>query len=101
MANLLPLNLIHKTTRDVTIRGYLIPKNTCIVPQIGAVLFDETIFPEPESFKPERFLNENRELKKIEEFCPFSVGKRQCLGESLARMELFLILANLFNQFKV
>uniref|UniRef100_A0AC34F7R8 Cytochrome P450 n=1 Tax=Panagrolaimus sp. ES5 TaxID=591445 RepID=A0AC34F7R8_9BILA len=101
MANLLPLNLLHKTTRDVTILGHFIPKNTCIVPQIGNVLFNEQIFPEPEKFKPERFLTENGELKKIEEFCPFSIGKRQCLGESLAKMELFLILANLFNQFEI
>uniref|UniRef100_A0A914Y2X9 Cytochrome P450 n=1 Tax=Panagrolaimus superbus TaxID=310955 RepID=A0A914Y2X9_9BILA len=37
MANLLPLNLLHKTTRDVTIHGHFIPKNTCIVPQIGNI----------------------------------------------------------------
>ena len=59
------------------------------------------IFPDPYSFKPERFLDESGNLKKIEEHIPFSIGKRQCMGEGLARMELFLLISNLFNQFEV
>jgi hypothetical protein len=46
-------------------------------------------------------LDPQGQLKRIDEFIPFSVGKRQCLGESLARMELFLLTANIFNQYKV
>ncbi|KAH7680384.1 Protein CYP-33E1, partial [Aphelenchoides avenae] len=41
LCNLLPQNVPRKTTRDVTIDGYLIPKGTTIVPQISAVLYDE------------------------------------------------------------
>ncbi|VDM54044.1 unnamed protein product [Angiostrongylus costaricensis] len=36
---------------------------------------------------------------KVEELIPFTFGKRQCLGEGLARMELFLFTANLFNRY--
>uniref|UniRef100_A0A915ELC2 Cytochrome P450 n=1 Tax=Ditylenchus dipsaci TaxID=166011 RepID=A0A915ELC2_9BILA len=60
----------------------------------------KSIFPEPHKFMPERFL-ENEQLKRIEEFIPFGIGKRQCMGESLARAELFLFTTNLFYLFKV
>uniref|UniRef100_A0AC35FFY9 Cytochrome P450 n=1 Tax=Panagrolaimus sp. PS1159 TaxID=55785 RepID=A0AC35FFY9_9BILA len=99
--NLLPMNLLHKTLNDVQIGNYLIKKDTAIVPQISAVMFDEKIFPEPHKFKPERFIDAKGELKKVEELVPFSIGKRQCLGESLARMELFLFVSNFYNLYKV
>uniref|UniRef100_A0A914CPE7 Cytochrome P450 n=1 Tax=Acrobeloides nanus TaxID=290746 RepID=A0A914CPE7_9BILA len=71
------------------------------MPMVSSVLYDEKIFPEPFKFKPERFLDSNGNNRKIDEFIPFSVGRRQCLGESLARMEMFLFVANIFNQFKI
>ncbi|KAH7717551.1 Protein CYP-33C1 [Aphelenchoides avenae] len=101
LSNLLPQNLHHKTMRDVNVNGMLIPEGTRIDPQIACVLYDEKVFPEPHRFKPERFLDENGHLKKVDELIPFSLGKRQCPGESLARMELFLFAANIFNQFRV
>uniref|UniRef100_A0A914M7G5 Unspecific monooxygenase n=1 Tax=Meloidogyne incognita TaxID=6306 RepID=A0A914M7G5_MELIC len=100
MANLVPLNVAHKLTKDVKIDGYYIPKDTIIIPQISAVLADGEIFENPEEFSPERFLDENGKLKKVDELIPFSIGKRQCLGEALARMELFLFLGNLLNKYK-
>ncbi|KAH7720432.1 CRE-CYP-33C12 protein [Aphelenchoides avenae] len=87
--------------RDVVLKGHSLLKGTYVVPQISAVLFDERIFPEPGKFKPERFFDEEGKLRKIDAFVPFSVGKRMCAGEGLARAELFLIIANLFHAFKV
>ncbi|KAH7709062.1 Protein CYP-33C1 [Aphelenchoides avenae] len=95
LCNLLPINVVHRTMRDVELNGHKLPKGTYVVPQISA------IFPEPEKFKPERFLDEEGKLRKIDAFVPFSVGKRVCAGEGLARAELFLIIANLFHAFKV
>lgn len=59
------------------------------------------MFPNPEEFRPERFLDDNGNFKSMNEVVNFGVGRRNCLGESLARMELFLFIVNIFNQFKV
>ncbi|CAI5448980.1 unnamed protein product [Caenorhabditis angaria] len=100
MANLLPMNLQRKTSEEVKVGNFTIPANTVVLPQISSVLYDETYFPNPSKFNPSRFL-ENGQLLKIEQFVPFSIGKRQCLGEGLAKLELFLFFANLFNQFEI
>ncbi|VDO40384.1 unnamed protein product [Haemonchus placei] len=103
LANLLPMNLPHVTVRAVRIGKYDLPAGTGVVPQISNVLYDKhlQVFPAPHSFNPSRFIDENGKLKKVEELIPFSIGKRQCLGEGLAKMELFLFIANLFNRFEV
>uniref|UniRef100_A0A914DPZ1 CYtochrome P450 family n=1 Tax=Acrobeloides nanus TaxID=290746 RepID=A0A914DPZ1_9BILA len=100
VANIISHNLLHKTSKDVVIDGHFIPKGTSIVPQMSVVMYDDEVFPEPEKFKPERFLDEAGNLKKVDELIPFSVGKRQCLGEGLAKMEIYLLIANLCNQFE-
>lgn len=43
MANLLPTNILHKTTRDVKVGKYFIPKNTTIVPQISTLFINEKV----------------------------------------------------------
>ncbi|KAF7634323.1 hypothetical protein Mgra_00006289 [Meloidogyne graminicola] len=101
LSNLLPLNLTRKVNKDVKIGGHNIKSGTILIPQISTVLFNEKIFPEPEKFIPERFLDENGQFKRIEENIPFGVGKRICVGEALAKMELFLFAANFFYKFHV
>ncbi|CAJ0933877.1 unnamed protein product, partial [Mesorhabditis belari] len=97
--NILVQNLIRQTTKDATICGQRIPARTVVLPQVSSVLYDEKIFPEPYKFNPDRFLNSDGSLRKIEEFIPFGIGKRQCIGEGLARMELYLFIANILQRF--
>uniref|UniRef100_A0A915CNF3 Cytochrome P450 n=1 Tax=Ditylenchus dipsaci TaxID=166011 RepID=A0A915CNF3_9BILA len=77
--NLLPINLIHRTTKDVDCGGYRIAKGTKIVPMISSVLYDEKIFTEPQKFMPERFI-ENGQLKKCEELIPFRLANGSVWG---------------------
>uniref|UniRef100_A0AC34FUX6 Cytochrome P450 n=1 Tax=Panagrolaimus sp. ES5 TaxID=591445 RepID=A0AC34FUX6_9BILA len=102
LCNLLPNNIPHRLTEDIKdFHGYSLKADTIVVPQISSVLYDKTIFPEPLKFKPERFLDFNGKFQSKPELIPFSIGKRACLGEGLARHELYLFTANLFNQFEV
>uniref|UniRef100_A0AC34GNW9 Cytochrome P450 n=1 Tax=Panagrolaimus sp. ES5 TaxID=591445 RepID=A0AC34GNW9_9BILA len=99
--NLVPMNLNQRTVKDVEIKGYRIPANTTIVHQISTVLFDARYFPEPLKFKPERFLDSEGKFFQPSSLMPFGVGKRACLGEGLARLELYLFAANIFNHFEI
>jgi len=58
------------------------------------------IFPDPNSFKPERWLPLDTEGKRLQKFLvPFSKGSRQCLGKSLAYAELYMAFAAIFGEF--
>ncbi|RVE72120.1 hypothetical protein OJAV_G00058530 [Oryzias javanicus] len=100
VANTVPLSVFHSTTKETELMGYTIPKGTMIIQNMGSVLTEETQWKFPHEFKPENFLNEKGEFVKPEAFMPFSAGPRMCLGEGLARMELFIIMVTLLRKFK-
>ncbi|EGW10676.1 Cytochrome P450 2D27 [Cricetulus griseus] len=97
--DIVPLNVPHMTSRDVEIQGFLIPKGTTLIPNLSSVLKDETVWEKPLHFHPEHFLDAQGRFVKHEAFMPFSAGRRVCLGEPLARMELFLFFTCLLQRF--
>uniref|UniRef100_A0A8C5QB25 Cytochrome P450 n=1 Tax=Leptobrachium leishanense TaxID=445787 RepID=A0A8C5QB25_9ANUR len=97
--DILPLALPHKTYREIEIHGYLIPKDIVIITNLSSVLKDERFWEKPLQFYPEHFLNNDGKFVKCEAFLPFSAGRRVCLGEQLARMELFLFFTTLMQSF--
>uniref|UniRef100_A0A3B4AM51 Cytochrome P450, family 2, subfamily X, polypeptide 9 n=1 Tax=Periophthalmus magnuspinnatus TaxID=409849 RepID=A0A3B4AM51_9GOBI len=100
IANTVPLSVFHNTTKDTEVMGYTIPKGTMVIPNLSSVLSEEGQWKFPRGFHPENFLNDQGEFVKPEAFMPFSAGPRMCLGEGLARMELFLITVTLLRKFK-
>ncbi|OWA53859.1 Cytochrome P450 2U1 [Hypsibius exemplaris] len=100
-ASLVPLSVPHTTRSEMNIDGYIIPKDTVLLANLYSVHRDPRYWEKPEKFDPTRFLDEKEKLIRHEGFAPFSVGKRACLGESLAKMELFLFIANLLRSFNL
>ncbi|KAL3119920.1 hypothetical protein niasHT_007048 [Heterodera trifolii] len=101
ISNMIVQNAYRRVFVDVTIGNFQIPKGTCILPQISVVLADDEVFDNPKMFRPERFLDENGNFVTCEKLIPFSVGRRKCFAESMAKMEIFLFTANILNQYRL
>ncbi|XP_002740465.1 cytochrome P450 2U1-like [Saccoglossus kowalevskii] len=96
-----PFSLPHCALKDTSLDGYNIPKGTEIIISLWSIHRETTIWPDPDKFDPMRFYDEkNNALKKSEHFMPFSAGRRVCMGEQLAKHELFLYFSAMINQFK-
>ncbi|KAM6423677.1 cytochrome P450 2W1-like [Liasis olivaceus] len=87
------------TSVDTYFQGYFIPKGTAVIPSLTSSLYDETQWETPYRFNPNHFLDAEGNFVKKEAFMPFSIGRRNCLGEGLARMELFLFVVGVLQRF--
>ncbi|XP_015676461.1 cytochrome P450 1A5-like [Protobothrops mucrosquamatus] len=101
-----PFTLPHCTTRDTLFKGYFIPKDLCVFVNLWQVNHDENLWKDPLAFVPERFLTASGKeinMDEREKVQIFGLGKRRCIGEPIARRELFLFLATLLQdlQFSV
>ncbi|KAK2176565.1 hypothetical protein NP493_655g00003 [Ridgeia piscesae] len=99
LGSIAPSAVPHVTSESITFRGYDLPKNTLVRANLYQSHMDPEIWEDPVAFNPDRWLDENNMLKTNPAFMPFSVGRRMCLGDSLAKMEMFLFIATLLQRF--
>uniref|UniRef100_A0A3P9C461 Cytochrome P450 2K1-like n=1 Tax=Maylandia zebra TaxID=106582 RepID=A0A3P9C461_9CICH len=100
LSSIVPTGIPHKTTEDIIFQGHSIKKGTTVFPLLTSVLHDPKEWERPHSFYPAHFLDNEKKFAKRDAFIPFSAGRRICLGESLARMELFLFFTTLLQHFR-
>lgn len=87
-------------TKEIMIGGYRIPKGTEVTTFPYMFSLDPNIWKEPEVFDPERFADPESIPNLSMVHFPFSVGPRNCLGQTLAKFEFKVILAKLFQNFQ-
>ncbi|KAH7446516.1 hypothetical protein KP509_01G060200 [Ceratopteris richardii] len=95
-----PLMLPHNAVQDVKVGGYDIPNGTVVHVNVWAMGRDPAIWNDPLLFRPERFLEENVDIKGHDfRLIPFGAGRRMCPGNQLGLNLVQLMLARLLHQF--
>ncbi len=87
-----------KLTRPVKIREWEIPAGILVAPAIDMIHRREDLYPEPDSFKPERFLGKKPDPYT---FFPFGGGTRRCIGMAFAQYEMKIVLATVLGRAKL
>ncbi|EKM55873.1 uncharacterized protein PHACADRAFT_209385 [Phanerochaete carnosa HHB-10118-sp] len=100
---ILPIGLAHRTIADDEYNGYHIPAGTVVIGNSWAMLRDERLFPDPDLFKPERFLNEDGSLNDGAHYPieTFGFGRRICPGRYFAQDLLWLTVSSVLAAFRI
>jgi cytochrome P450 len=92
------VDVARKLTRDTEVGGYLLPAGTLVLPAIAAVHARPDLYPEPEEFRPERFLDGQPESYA---WIPFGGGVRRCIGASFAQVEMRVVLREVLRRVRL
>ncbi|NXT53746.1 CP2J2 protein, partial [Pluvianellus socialis] len=107
--NIILITIPREAVKDTTVLGYRVPKGTMIMANIDSTLFDPGYWETPHQFNPGHFLDKDGNFVTREAFLAFSADSALsllplqacvCLGEVLAKMELFIIFCSLLQTFK-
>ncbi|KAI9264480.1 cytochrome P450 [Sporodiniella umbellata] len=98
----------HKATENAIYKDYIVPKGSLIFVNSHTLHFDPNLYEEPEKFRPERFLNDQRSLYatsngsiKARNNYAFGWGRRICPGIYLAETQMFCVLTKLMSTFTI
>ncbi len=90
--------VVRKLTEPVELGGYELPAGASVTPCIHLIHRDPQIYPEPERFLPERFLDEPPGTYT---WIPFGGGVRRCLGAAFAQFEMQVVLRELVRRHEI
>ncbi|XP_006262987.2 cytochrome P450 2J6 isoform X1 [Alligator mississippiensis] len=98
-SNIISVGMPRICVRKTELLGFPLSKGTIVLPNIASSLYDPEQWKSPRQFNPGHFLDKDGNFVSQEAFLPFSAGHRVCLGENLARTELFIFFSNLLRAF--
>ncbi|XP_068612142.1 steroid 17-alpha-hydroxylase/17,20 lyase-like, partial [Brachionichthys hirsutus] len=93
-----PVLIPHVAVSNSSIGGCAVRRGTRVLVNMWSIHHDPRHWDKPDLFSPDRFLDDHGERVIPAYFLPFGAGPRVCVGESLARMELFLFVASLLQR---
>lgn len=84
-----------KSSEPFLVDGHVVPAGTHVGVNIYTLHHNEEYFPEPYTYKPERWLetDDDERRRMRDAFAAFSVGSRGCGGKAMAYLELSLVIA--------
>ncbi|TFY66046.1 hypothetical protein EVG20_g5047 [Dentipellis fragilis] len=97
----LPLSVVRAAFEDDVYDGYFIPKGTSLVANVWAMTRDPDEYPDPESFKPERFIKPDGMLNSDDMRYVFGFGRRLCSGQHLADATVWMGIASVLAVFRL
>ncbi|KAJ7252542.1 cytochrome P450 [Mycena rebaudengoi] len=97
-----PIGVPHAVAVEDTYRGYRIPAGSIVVSNIWAILYDETAYPDPYKFNPDRFLLNGQLNPDVRDpSAVFGFGRRVCPGRHMAQSILWVTVASLLAVFNI
>ncbi|XP_048734358.2 1,25-dihydroxyvitamin D(3) 24-hydroxylase, mitochondrial-like [Ostrea edulis] len=98
MYPIIPINA-RVMQEDTVLNGHVIPKNTCVLLNGYTMGYNEKYFPEPEQFRPERWLRSSENERHPFAMLPFGFGSRMCAGRRIAEQQIFTTLIKTIQSF--
>ncbi|KAJ7761536.1 cytochrome P450 [Mycena maculata] len=97
----LPLGVAHAAIEDDVYEGYFIPGGATVISNIWAMTHDESIYPDPDTFNPDRFLTAEGKLNDDDNVLAFGFGRRICVGRHTAGTSVWLTIVSVLSTFNI
>ncbi|KAI0345185.1 cytochrome P450, partial [Trametopsis cervina] len=91
----------HRATNDIYWNDYVIPAGATVIGNHWGIGLDPEVYPEPTSFKPDRWLDESGKIREDLSYFTYGFGRRVCPGQHLADNSLFLATTFVLWAFKI
>ncbi|GIY72211.1 cytochrome P450 18a1 [Caerostris darwini] len=103
ISSIVPLSTTRRASQAIHINGYVIPKGSDICANLWGLHNDPAYWNKPEEFRPERFLTDDgaKLLKHPPSYTPFSIGRRNCPGETIAWMAILFYFSEILRKFEI